>query len=169
MHELKIPKERVACLIGKKGVTKKMIERRTKTRLVVSEEGDVEIEGDGYGEYVCETIVKAVGRGFNPNVALELLKDNYGLQIINVKDYSGDSKKKLIRLRSRLIGSKGKARKVVERLTRCHVSVYGKTVTILGELEYLPVATKGILKLLNGSEHGSTYAFIEREMGKVRG
>ena len=38
-YELKIPKERIAVLIGKKGETKRVIERTTKTKLKVSRNG----------------------------------------------------------------------------------------------------------------------------------
>ena len=41
-EELKIPKDRVAVLIGKKGETKRAIQSRTKTKIRVSKEGDVE-------------------------------------------------------------------------------------------------------------------------------
>ena len=34
-NELKIPKERVAILIGKKGEAKKELEERTKTKIIV--------------------------------------------------------------------------------------------------------------------------------------
>lgn len=168
MHELKIPKLRVACLIGKKGETKRIIERSTKTKVKISSEGDVEIEGESYGEYICEKIVKAVGRGFNPDIALNLVREGYGLEIIDIKDYVGKSKNKLIRLKARLIGSEGKARKIIERLTDCSLCVYGKTISIIGEVEKLNIALRGIQKLLQGSMHGNVFAFLEREMKKLK-
>ncbi len=168
MYELRIPRARVACLIGKKGETKRLIERSTKTRLRVSSEGDVQIDGEGYNGYICETVVKAVGRGFNPLVALQLLQENYALEIIEIKDVAGNKPHKLTRIRSRLIGERGKARRIIERLTRCHVCVYGKTVSIIGEYEPLNVAFRGLQKLLHGSPHGHVYGFLEREMRKVR-
>lgn len=167
MYELKIPKSRVACLIGQKGQTKKIIERSTKTRIKVETEGDVEISGEGFGAYVCEKIVKAVGRGFNPDVGLELLKENYGLEIINIKDFTGKSKKKFYRIKSRLIGKEGKARKVIEKITGCHICVFGKTISIIGEFDKLNITMKGVEKILQGSEHGNVYGFLEREMKKL--
>lgn len=168
MYELKIPKGRIACLIGKNGITKKAIEKTMNVKLKIYNEGDVEIYGEGYNGYVCEKIVKAISRGFNPNIALSLTNDDYALEIINIKDYSGNSKKKFIRIKSRLIGKNGKARKVVEILTGCYVCIYGKTISLIGEYEKLDVAYRGIDKLLNGSTHGKVYAFLEREMKKLR-
>ena len=139
MYELKIPKSRVACLIGKKGETKRLIERSTKTRMKVYTEGDVEINGDGFSAYICEKIVRAVGRGFNPNIAIDLLKEDFGLEILNIKDYTGNSKKKFYRIKSRLIGKEGKSRKVIEKIRGCHVCVFGKTVSIIGKFDKLNV------------------------------
>ena len=45
-YDIKIPKERVAVLIGKKGETKRLIENETATKIEVdSQEGDVTISG----------------------------------------------------------------------------------------------------------------------------
>lgn len=168
MHELKIHKDRVACLIGKKGETKKVIEKVTNTKLIISREGEVEIRGEGYDEYICEKIVKAIGRGFNPKVAINLTNDGYAFEIINLRDISGKNEKKLSRIKSRLIGTRGKTWKTIERLTRCDISVYGKTVGIIGEFERLNIASKGIDKLINGSPQGNVYGFLEREMKKLK-
>lgn len=168
MYELKIPKGRVGSLIGKKGETKKIIERSTKTRIKISKEGDVDIEGEGFDCYICERIVKAIGRGFNPMIALNLLQENYGLEVMDIKDFTGKSKKKLVRTKSRLIGSEGRARWVIEKLTGCDVCVYGKTISIIGEFDKLNVAFRGIQKLLSGSPHGNVYGFLEREMRRLR-
>jgi len=168
MHQLRISKTRVGCLIGKRGETKKVIERSTSVRLKIDSEGDVEIVGDGYGEYICEKIVRAVGRGFNPDIALNLIRDNWELEVIDIKDSVGKHKRRLAQVKARLIGSQGKSRRIIERLTCCHVSIYGKTISLIGQLDNLHVAFKGITKLLQGSPHGNVYAFLEREMKKLR-
>ena len=46
-HELKISKERIAILIGKKGETKRRLETLTKSKINIdSKEGDVIIRGE---------------------------------------------------------------------------------------------------------------------------
>ena len=42
-------------------------------------------------------IVKAIGRGFNPEIALKLMDDEMILEIINLPDYVGKSKKAILR------------------------------------------------------------------------
>lgn len=160
--ELKIPRERVAILIGKKGVTKKTIERRTRTRITVNKDGEVLIEGeDSLDTFNTGPVVKAIGRGFNPDIALMLLNEEFRLEIINIQDFTKKSKKKFIRIKARLIGTQGKARKVLEKLTMTDISVYGKTVCIIGKIEDVMLAKIGVEKLLKGAPHGNVYKFIE--------
>ncbi len=167
-YELKIPKLRVGCLIGKKGEVKRIIERSTKTKIKITSEGDVEIYGESLDGFICENIVKAIGRGFNPHIALNLIHDDYGMEIIDLRHIVGNNRKKLKRVKSRLIGTRGKARDIIEKLTQCYVSIYGRTVSIIGVHEKLSVAFRGIEKLLHGSPHGFVYAYLGREMKKLR-
>ena len=73
-----------------------------------------------------------------------------------------------MRIKSRLIGSGGKAREIIERLTSCNLCIYGKTVSIIGEFDKLNIAFRGVEKLLLGSPHGNVYGFLEREMKKLK-
>ena len=72
VYELKIPKERVAVVIGKGGDVKKTIESSTKTDIEIeSSTGDVFIYGsDALGMFTAREVVKAIGRGFNPEYVL---------------------------------------------------------------------------------------------------
>ena len=75
---LKIPQNRVGALIGSNGNVKKSIEKATGTILDIdSDEGTVYITPredmeDPLGVWNANHIVKAVARGFNPEVALKV-------------------------------------------------------------------------------------------------
>ncbi len=165
MYELKIPKDRIAVLIGKKGEVKKQIEETTNTELKIdSKEGDVVVTGeDALGLYTTKEIIDAIGRGFNPDFALLLLKQDNSFEKIDLKDYIGKSKKGQQRLRGRVIGAEGKSRKLIEELTETHISVYGKTVGIIGESEDAAIAKEAIVSLLEGSQHGNVYKWLEKK------
>ena len=85
---LKIPQNRVGALIGSNGEVKKSIEKVTGTILDVdSEDGTVYISPredmeDPLGVWNANHIVKAIARGFNPEVALKLVNDEIYLEII---------------------------------------------------------------------------------------
>ena|SRR3989344_388800 len=166
MHELKIPEQRVACLIGTRGVTKRLIEQKTHTRLLVSKEGEIVLEGEHVDTYLSSLICKAIGRGFNPSIALLLLNEAYGLELLTISEFTGKQKKKQERIKARLIGTEGKARMHLERLTGCHIVVFGKTVGIIGSFDVLDIARRGIEKLLGGAPHGNVYRYLEIELKK---
>ena len=164
-YELKMPKARVAVLIGKEGSVKKKIEEETKTKLNIdSQEGDVFVSGeDALGLYSAREVIKAVGRGFNPDIALSLLKQDNIFEVISLIDYIGKSKEGLLRLRGRVIGKEGKSRRVIEDLTDCNICVYGKTVGIIGLAEKVGIAKQAIESLLKGSAHANVYKFLENK------
>lgn len=166
MTEIKIAKARVAVLIGKKGETKKRIEKLAKIKLNISKEGDVIIVGEGLGGYLAMEIVKAIGRGFNPNIALKLLKENYVLQTLDIREYTGKSEKKFVRIKGRLIGKKGSTWKLIEEKTNTDISVYGKTIAIIGEANDVSLSRRALEKLLKGAPHSKVYGFIELELKK---
>ena len=166
MEQLKIPKERISVLIGVKGSIKRKIQRMTKTRLIVnSEDGDIFIEGDSLDVFNCLNMVKAIARGFNPDIALKLLDEDTSIEIISLDEFSR-SKKDIIRLKSRLIGTQGRARSHLEELTSTNISVYGKTISIIGRTDDVFIARQGIINLINGSKHGNVYLFIEKQKKK---
>jgi len=167
-YELKIPEERVAVLIGKDGETKKEIEESTGCSLDITKEGDVTITGDdGVILYTTREIVKAIARGFNPKTALQLLKTDYTLELIDMKDVAGKSQNAMQRLKGRVIGKGGKSRVEIERLTDTHVSVYGKTIGIIGDTAHVAIAREAVAMLLSGSMHKTVYQFLEKKKKEI--
>ena len=166
---VRIPKERIAVLIGKKGQTKKEIERRTGTRIEVdSETGEVFITStketkDPLAVWKARDVVLAIGRGFSPERAFRLFNEGETLEIINLPDIIiGNDKNALPRVRGRIIGRKGRTREIIEEMSGADVSVYGKTVAIIGNPIQVEVAKTAIEKLAKGSPHGVVYKYLER-------
>jgi ribosomal RNA assembly protein len=169
-YELKLPKGRVAVLIGKKGEIKKRIEEETKTKIKIdSKEGDVFIKGDdALSLFAAREIITAVGRGFNPEIAELLLKTDYGLEIIDITYFTGKSKSNILRLKGRVIGKEGKSRRTIEELTECYISVYGKTIGIIGKPENLANAKRAVESLLQGSPHSNVYRWLEKRRREAK-
>ncbi|WP_297536166.1 KH domain-containing protein [Thermococcus sp.] len=166
---VRIPKERVAVLIGKKGKTKREIEERTGTRIEVdSETGEVFITStektrDPLAVWKARDIVLAIGRGFSPERAFRLFNEGEILEVVNLTDIVvGNEKNALPRVRGRIIGRKGRTREIIEEMSGADVSVYGKTVAIIGNPIQVEVARTAIEKLARGSPHGVVYRYLER-------
>jgi ribosomal RNA assembly protein len=164
-YELKIPKERLAVLIGKEGKVKKSLEEATKCTISIdSKEGDIIIKGkDSLGLFTAREVIKAIARGFNPEIATLLLKPDYLFEMLHLHDYAGKSTGKMIRLKGRVIGQEGKSRKIIEELTETYISVYGKTISIIGQAENVSVARRAIESLLAGSTHATVYRWLEKK------
>jgi len=162
---IRIPKERVAILIGHDGKTRKVIENSTKSKLAIdSKTGEVEVNFNSIDNFKFRKIlmiVKAIGRGFAPEKALLLLNDEFTLQIVNIEEYAGKSTKAVNAKKGRIIGEKGTTREKIERETNCRLSVYGKTIAIIGNVNEIPIALKTIEMLLEGAMHKTAYAYLE--------
>jgi len=169
-QELKVNKLRIPVLIGTDGETKRKLEKKTNTEIIIdSEEGDVIISSeDSLNVYDAKQIVTAINRGFNPDIALKLLQDDYIFELIDITDFTGKHKKKMIRMKGRIIGADGKARKLVEEYTDTSISVFGKTAGVIGHPEGVNLAKRALEGLLSGSPHGKIYAWLERQRKKLK-
>ncbi|MEN6592963.1 MAG: KH domain-containing protein [Methanobacterium sp.] len=171
---LKIPRERVGVVIGKGGVSKEEIEKLTQTEIEVnSETGSVSIKPteeteDPLSVWKARYIIKAIGRGFNPEIALKLTSDEMILDIINLPDYVGKSKKAILRQKGRIIGKDGRTRDIITEMTGVNISVYGKTVALIGDLQHIQVAREAVDMILNGARHKSVYAFLEKKSREMK-
>jgi len=164
-HELRIPRDRIAVLIGTKGSIKSELESDLDCRIEIdSKEGDVSISGqNSVNLFILKDVIKAIGRGFNPDIARRLLKSDYAVEFINIQDYAGRSKNRVTQLKARIIGSKGKARDKIEQYTTTNICVYGKTVGIIGLVEDVVTAKRAIEKILTGSPHTSVFKWLEKK------
>ncbi len=154
-ERIAIPEERLGVLIGKDGCVKKEIEKATNTRIDIGD--DVEIEGKPLDVMIVVSIVKAIGRGFSPSEAMLLLDEKYELYVISL---GKETRNTIKRLMGRVIGRKGAAKKKIEEITGVRISVYGKTVGIIGRADQIENATRCIQLLLSGKTHEYAYHAI---------
>lgn len=165
---VRVPLDRVGVLIGEKGEVKYEIEKRTQTKISVSSsDGTVIIEPET--QYVppinllkAREVVRAIGLGFSPERAFKLLEDDYVLVVIDLKQYVGDSSNHLLRVKGRIIGEKGKARKTIEEMTNTFISVYNTYVAIIGDYESATVAREAIEMLIQGRRHSTVYRYLDK-------
>ncbi|MBI2971220.1 MAG: RNA-processing protein [Candidatus Aenigmarchaeota archaeon] len=160
ISKLKIPDERLAVLIGKRGGIKKTVENRTNTVIQVGEE--VTIEGEATDVMTAENIIRAIGRGFAPLVSMKLRDEDMTLVVIPLPK----ERNTLVRVKARVIGSRGKARRNIERLSKTDICVYGKTVSIIGTYESVKAARSALEMLIKGSEHKNVYKFLGETHGR---
>ncbi|MCX6803135.1 MAG: KH domain-containing protein [Candidatus Diapherotrites archaeon] len=158
---IKIPEERVGVLIGPKGSVKRKIQAKTKTKLEVdSPSGEVIVSGEGESYFKAHDIVKAIGRGFSPERAFTLLKDDYLLKVVDIAEFAGKNPSNQKAKKGRVIGKEGFARIEIEKKTHCLVSVYGKTIAIIGLADEIESAISAVEMLLEGAKHETMEHFL---------
>ncbi len=160
---VRIPEDRKAVLIGRHGSTKRKIEKIAEVRISVIE-NEVEVEGDDINVLSAREIVKAIGRGFSPKVALKLIDENYQLLVINIKEYTTRQIRPVL---ARVIGTRGKTKRIIEEYTRTKISIYGKTVSIIGMPHDVQTAGEAVEMLINGAMHRTVYRFLEESKRKM--
>ncbi len=163
---VKIPKERIGVLIGTEGKTKRKLEKLAGIVLEVdSKTGNIGIQGkeNAANFYDSVSVVKAIGRGFSPKAAFALFDENTLLEIIKISDIVGGSEKAIHTKKARIIGTEGRAREAIENATGAKISVFGKTIAIIGKYEEVELARKAIEMLLQGAQHKKTMDFLRKE------
>ncbi|WP_340820251.1 KH domain-containing protein [Methanolobus sp. WCC4] len=166
MTHIKVPKDRVGAIIGPKGRVKQIIEERSTASLDIdSEDGTVEIipGDDPVGAMKAEDVINAIARGFNPDKTFSMFDDDMlMLEVIDISKHTS-TQKDLLRLKGRIIGKGGKTREITERLIGVKMSVYGKTVSVIGTPEQNQIARTAIEMLIEGANHGSVYSYLEKK------
>ena len=170
---VRIPVDRIGVIIGKSGKTKHHIEKKCNVDLNIdSETGEVMITSDkidgNISPFKAVEIVSAMGRGFSPENSLRLLRGENSLHIIDLREFGGKSPDQIERIKGRIIGENGTARQNMENLTGATISVYGRTVGIIGEPNQLRLAVDAISSLCSGSMHGPVYNKLEAARRKEK-
>jgi len=172
--QVRIPEDRIGVILGKDGTVKKQIESYSETIIRVdSRTGLVIIHPKPNNEdpikvWKARDIIKAIGRGFSPERAFKLLDDDYYLEIISLRDILGNSKARIHRIRGRIIGERGKTKRIIEETTGTFVSVYGYTTAIIGTYRELRIAKHAIEMLIQGAPHKTVYRYLEDQRRQMK-
>ena len=163
---IRIPNDRIAVLIGKSGNVKSKIETMCCVSLEIDgDTGEVFIKSQGDVEKIqpfkAMEIVTAIGRGFSPENAMTLLDGENTLHVMDLREFAGKSNANVERIKGRIIGEGGRARRNMENLSGTHISVYGRTVSIIGDASKLRLIVDAISSISSGSMHGAVYDKLE--------
>lgn len=169
---IRVPEERVGVIVGKNGKVKKRVEKLTNTRIEVSPEGVVTVTSPQTTEdpvlaWKAREIIRAMARGFSPKRALTLVDEDTRLIVISLKEFVGTSPSQLKRVAGRIIGENGRTRRVIEETTETMVSVYGKTVSLIGVDPQIDYASRAISMLIGGAPHGVVYKYLEKSRREI--
>ncbi len=171
---LRIPVDRIGVLIGEGGKVLRELEARTGTKITVdSTNGAVIIEPATPATRVdrllkARDFIRAVAAGVSPEKAWRVLEEDQVLMIIDLKEAIGESPNHLKRIKGRLIGEKGKARRNIEQMTGTTINIGRDKVVIIGDYESAQVAREALEMLIQGRKHSTVYKYIDRLMREVK-
>jgi ribosomal RNA assembly protein len=167
---VRIPRERIGVLLGPDGKVKQRIEEKFAVELdVESESGGVTIvlsekAHDPSLLFKAKDTVTAIGRGFSPEHAFRLLRNEDDIfDFIDLRVVFGRSESDIRRVKGRVIGANGKTRKLIEELTDANMVVYGHTIGFIGTFEQVDVARNAVQMLIDGSQHHTVYKYLQRK------
>jgi ribosomal RNA assembly protein len=127
--------------------------------------GSVSIKGSELNEFLVEEIVRAIDFGFCVDDALLLLKEEFVLEFVSVK---GNTRRNNLKdVRSRIIGTEGRARRTIEKLTGAEIVISGNKVGVIVDSDHLASTIQGIEGLIGGSKHGNVFGYLERQGAKI--
>ena len=169
----RVPKNRIAVLIGKGGQTRKMLEEASGAKLDIgSRTGEVMAEWEGEPDPIVRMkmpdVMLAIGRGLAPSRAVQLIRDDVFLRMYDIREWVGRQPNQTRRMRSRLIGRNGRIRSLIEEISNCEMAIHGSTVLVIGDQDGIALAAPAIEGILRGSEHSTVLHGLEQDRKRLR-
>ena len=171
---VRIPKERVGILIGPEGKVKQHIEEKLQVKLDVDNEGSVTLTlsqkaTDPSLLLKAKDVVTAIGRGFSPEVAFRLIRNEDEIfDMVDLRVIFGRSESDIKRIKGRIIGADGKTRKLIEELTEADMVVYGHTVGLIGSFEQVDTAHNAVQMIIEGCQHHTVYNYLQKKRTELK-
>ena len=126
----------------------------------------ITINGEEFNEVIVEKVIQALDFGFEIEDAMLLLKDDWDIEYINIKDHT--HRKNLEEIRSRIIGTKGKAKKAIESLTDSRIVLHDNQVGMISDVDHMEYLIQGMVSLIQGAKHGNVFSYIEKQNANLR-
>ncbi|BDR91247.1 KH domain-containing protein [Vulcanisaeta souniana] len=145
----------------------RLIEEEFGVRLIIdSDKGEVTIvpgDNTNFDQLMkAKNIIEAISYGFDYNDAQNLRSDDYTLEIIDLRDYVDKDKANHVnRVKARIIGEDGRAKRVLQELTDTNIVIGDKYIAILGFYENVKIAREALEMLIRGRQHATVYKWIQ--------
>lgn len=118
------------------------------------------LSGNAEDEFFARKVIEAINLGFSVETALFIIEKDFVFEVLNIKEYT--RRKNLSAVRSRIIGTKGKALAVLSQLTGCFFEIKDNHVGIIGDPEYMKTAQEALISLIRGAKHANVYSYLEK-------
>ena len=124
------------------------------------------IIGSELNEFITGKIIECIDFGFDFEDAILLRNEDFSIEYVNIKDHT--HRKNLAEIRSRIIGTHGKAKKSIENLTGSILCINGNKVGIIADSEHVEQTIQAVISVVQGSKHGNVFSYLERQNANLR-
>ncbi len=167
--------ERLGVVIGKGGGNLQVLERTFNVKIKVDSQTATVFVAPAEGATPYEVMrarqaLEAISLGFSLEDALLLSSEEYCFEVIDLSEIARNPED-LKRIKARIIGEEGRAKRSIEQLAGVKIVVGDKVVGVLGECENVSVARKALTMLAEGRTHATVYGFLRsatRELKRRR-
>jgi len=167
--------ERLGVIVGRDGANKSALEKAFNVILNVDSKTSTVYISPIQGMTPLEVMrakqaIEAISLGFSLEDALQLSDENWCFEVLDLNEMARNADD-LRRIKARIIGEEGKARRNIEQMARVKIVVSEKTVGIVGECDNVEVARKALMMLVQGRSHGTVYGYLRaagRELKRKR-
>lgn len=142
---------------------KKKLQEALKVK-ITNRGKEIFIKGSPEDEYTAEKVIDALNFGFPFSVALFIKNEDFIFETIPIKDYT--NRKDLVRVRARIIGTKGRTLKTLNNLTKCFFELKDNLIGIIGHPEHIKNAQEAVISLIKGAKQANVYAYLEKHQPK---
>ncbi|HIQ50499.1 MAG TPA: hypothetical protein EYH54_00840 [Nautiliaceae bacterium] len=165
IYSVKVPQDRINYI--KKNLKKILDNEKVEIEI---KDNEITIKSeDSLKAYKLKSIFEALGRGFDIDKALLLKSDDYSFELIDIPSIIGSkAPNQLERVRARVIGTKGRAKKNFESLGECYLAIKGKTISIIGDSTFINEVREALEMLIRGSPHSRVYRWLEQKKKQKR-
>jgi ribosomal RNA assembly protein len=125
---------------------------------------EISIKGEPEDEYIAEKVIDALNMGFPFSTAMLIKKEDYVLEIMNIKDYT--KRHDLETIRGRIIGKQGRTLQTLHQLTNAHFEIKDNQVGIISLPENLESAQEALISIIKGSKQSNVYSYLEKHKTK---
>lgn len=125
---------------------------------------EIFIKGEPEDEYIAEKVLDALNFGFAFQTAILIKKQDFILEILNIKDYTKRQDLRIVR--ARIIGTQGKTLKTLSNLANSHFELKDNYVGIIAPPENLENAQEAIISIIKGAKQTNVYGFLEKHKVK---
>lgn len=171
---LRVHEDRLGVLIGEGGRVVKDLEARLGVKVTVnSVDYSVTIEPasaftPATNIIKCQEIVRAIDYCFSYDRASRLYEDDAVLVVVDLRDRAGSGESHLQRIKGRIIGEEGRARRTLEEMTGTYISVCREYVAIIGDYGRAELARQAVEMLVQGRQHSTVYKFLDRALRELK-